>query len=203
MTEPESPPVPTGGIAADAVSSPPLPVTVVLARRPAAGRERDLLAWADGITVAASAFPGHIGAQIYPPLPGERDDLIMAFSFATAAELSVWEGSKERQQWLDRSRSLTEGSVRAHGVSTGFEDLFAPSVHATTVPPPRWKTGVVIALALFPMSLLLNWLVMPHLASWNMAVRVALSVLIIVPWMIYLGVPYLSKWLKPWLTKPR
>jgi antibiotic biosynthesis monooxygenase (ABM) superfamily enzyme len=62
---------------------------------------------------------------------------------------------------------------------------------------------VVIALALFPMSLLLNWLVMPHLASWNVVMRVLLSVLIIVPWMIYAGVPYLTKWLKPWLIKPR
>ncbi len=99
-------------------------------------------------------------------------------------------------------RPCRPAALHAHAVS-GFEDLFAPSVHATTTPPPRWKTGIVIALALFPMSLLLNWLLMPHLSSWNVVLRVALSVAMIVPWMIYLGVPYLTKWLRPWLVKPR
>jgi antibiotic biosynthesis monooxygenase (ABM) superfamily enzyme len=174
-------------------------VTVVLSRRPASGREADLESWAHGISRAAATFPGHLGAQIYPPLSGDRDDLIIAFSFATAADLTSWEASEERADWLAKSRPLTEGATRAHAVS-GFEGIFAPSIHATATPPPRWKTGVVIAIALFPMSLLLNWLLMPFLTSWNVLLRVALSVAIIVPWMVYVGVPYLTKWLRRWLT---
>jgi antibiotic biosynthesis monooxygenase (ABM) superfamily enzyme len=180
----------------------PLPVTVVVSRHPFPGREAELTQWAADITEAASHFQGHLGAQIFPPAAPEREDLIIAFSFATAADLSVWENSPERQRLLTESAPLATGSLRAHDYS-GFEDLFSPSVHARTSPPPRWKTGVIIALALFPMSLLLNWLVMPHLSSWNVVLRVALSVIVIVPWMIYLGVPYLTRWLKPWLTRPR
>jgi len=184
------------------VDATPLAVTVVVSRRPAEGKEAELTAWAHGISEAAAKFDGHLGAQIYPPSPPDREDLVLAFSFSTAAHLSAWETSPERAQWLQRSQALSTGSLHAHAVS-GFEDLFAPSVHATTTPPPRWKTGIVIALALFPMSLLLNWLLMPHLSSWNVVLRVALSVAVIVPWMIYLGVPYLTRWLKPWLVKPR
>jgi antibiotic biosynthesis monooxygenase (ABM) superfamily enzyme len=179
-----------------------LPVTVVLTRHPAPGRSAELADWAHGITEAASRFPGHLGAQILPSVEGESDDLTLAFTFASAEELSAWEDSAERLDWLARSEQLTVGHVHAHDV-TGFEDLFAPSVHATTSPPPRWKTGVVIALALFPMSLLLNWLLMPQLTSWNVVLRVALSVVLLVPWMIYAGVPYLTKWLRPWLVKSR
>jgi antibiotic biosynthesis monooxygenase (ABM) superfamily enzyme len=182
--------------------STPLPVTVVVSRHPVPGREADLTAWAEGISEAASRFAGHLGAQVYPPAAPDRPDLVIAFSFDTAANLSVWEASAERQEWLTRSRDLGQGGLHTH-VASGFEDLFAPSVHATASPPPRWKTGVVIALALFPMSLLLNWLVVPQLSSWNVVLRVALSVVIIVPWMIYLGVPYLTKWLKPWLAASR
>ena len=64
-------------------------------------------------------------------------------------------------------------------------------------------TRVVIACALFPMSLLLNWLLMPHLSTWNVALRVALSTIVIVPWMVWAGVPWVSRWLKPWLTGGR
>jgi antibiotic biosynthesis monooxygenase (ABM) superfamily enzyme len=180
----------------------PLAVTVVVSRRPVPGREAELTRWAEGITEAASQFPGHLGAQVFPPGSPEREDLVIAFSFATAADLSSWEDSEERRAWLTKSEPLAAGVLRAHDYS-GFEGLFSPSVHATASPPPRWKTGVVIATALFPMSLLLNWLLMPQLSSWNVVLRVALSVAIIVPWMVYLGVPYLTRWLRPWLVTPR
>ncbi|MEI6362682.1 MAG: hypothetical protein WCP95_11155 [Actinomycetes bacterium] len=182
-------------------AAPPLAVTVVVSRHPAPGKDVELTTWAHGISEAAAKFDGHLGAQIFPPSPPDREDLVIAFSFATAAHLSAWERSAERAEWIARSQPLSTGTLTTHAVS-GFEGLFAPSVHATTSPPPRWKTGIVIALALFPMSLLLNWLVIPHVASWHVVVRVAVSVAIIVPWMVYLGVPYLTKWLRPWLTKP-
>lgn len=183
-------------------SSAPLAVTVVVSRRPAPGREAELVAWADGIRAAASRFPGHLGAQIYAPSPPDREDLIIAFSFATAADLSTWEGSSERREWLEAAQPLIVGTTRPQSVS-GFEGIFAPSVHAMSSPPPRWKTASIIALALYPASLLINWLVIPHVSSWNIFLRVALSTLLIVPWMTWLGVPYLSKWLRPWLTSRR
>jgi antibiotic biosynthesis monooxygenase (ABM) superfamily enzyme len=186
-----------GGHVSDEEST-PLPVTVVVSRRPVSGREADITAWAEGISQAAARFPGHLGAQVYPPPAPDRPDLVIAFSFDTASHLSAWETSEERRDWLARSAELAEGDLRTH-VASGFEGLFAPAVHATTSPPPRWKTGVVIGIALFPMSLLLNWLLMPHLSAWPVVLRVALSVIVIVPWMVYLGVPYLTRWMKPWL----
>ena len=40
-----------------------LPVTVVVVRHPAPGREAELDAWAHGIVAAAEAFPGHLGGR--------------------------------------------------------------------------------------------------------------------------------------------
>jgi antibiotic biosynthesis monooxygenase (ABM) superfamily enzyme len=40
-----------------------LPVTVVLARHPAPGREAELDAWVHGIVEAANAFPGNPGPR--------------------------------------------------------------------------------------------------------------------------------------------
>ncbi len=176
-----------------------LPVTVVVARRPVPGREPELVRWANGITDAAGAFHGHLGAQVYPPAPPDREDLVIAFSFATAEDLSAWEHSPVRQEWLERSKPLIVGSQKAHAVS-GFEGIFSPIVQASRTPPPRWKTAMIIGLALFPMSVLVNWLIGPRIAGWNVVPRVALSTLIVVPYMTWLGVPWLTKWLHGWLN---
>jgi antibiotic biosynthesis monooxygenase (ABM) superfamily enzyme len=186
----------------DASDAPPLTVTVVVSRHPATGKDKELTTWAHGISEAAAKFEGHLGAQIYAPAPPDREDLVIAFSFATAAHLSAWESSPERAEWLAKSRPLSTGALHTHAVS-GFEGIFAASVNATAAPPPRWKTAIIIACALYPASLLLNWLVLPHLSTWSVALRVLLSTALIVPWMTWLGVPYLTRWLKPWLTSPR
>lgn len=178
--------------------APALPVTVVLSRRPRPGREEELVAWAHGISEAASAFDGHLGAVVYPPSPPDCDDLVLVFSFATAAQLSDWERSDVRREWLQRSRDLVLGEARATTAS-GFEGIFAHSPGQPVVPPPRWKTATIIALALYPVSLLLNWLLGPHIATWNLWLRVLLNVAIIVPYMAWVGVPYLTRWLRGWL----
>ena len=195
MTEsPESAPV---------NASPSLPVTVIVSRRPKPGREAELVAGAEEISAAAANFEGHLGRAIYPPQAPDRDELVLVFSFDTAEHLAVWENSDERRQWLERARPLVASARYGHEL-TGFESIFSPSVGVTKSPPPRWKTGTVIALALFPLSLLLNYLVMPFVPStgtWatDVFVRVVISVAIIVPYMVYFAMPRLTKLLRNWL----
>jgi antibiotic biosynthesis monooxygenase (ABM) superfamily enzyme len=175
-----------------------LPVSVVISRTPVPGLEDQLMAWAEGISGAADAFPGHLDARIYAPDETDNGDLILAFSFADADSLTAWEHSDERLSWLRRLDGLVAGEATTHSIS-GFEGIFAHPPGRPVVPPPRWKTAAIIALALYPVSLLLTWLVTPHTAEWNVAVRVLLNVLIIVPYMAWIGVPYLTKWLRGWL----
>lgn len=180
-----------------------LPVTVVVSRRPKPGHEGDLVAWAEGISAAAAQFPGHLGRTIYPPSAPDREDMVLVFSFATADELAAWETSEVRREWLARGNAISEGPQHLSAL-TGFESIFSPSVGATKSPPPRWKTGTVIAMALFPLSLLLNLLVMPFVPATgtfviDVLIRVTVSVAIIVPYMVYLAMPNLTRWLRNWL----
>jgi antibiotic biosynthesis monooxygenase (ABM) superfamily enzyme len=175
-----------------------LPVTVVISREPAPGREQELLEWARRVTEAAASFPGHLGAEIFPPEGTDNHDVVIAFSFASADALSTWEHSDVRRDWLARSAPLVVGDMRVHGVS-GFEGIFSHAPGQAVVPPPRWKTAAVITLALFPVSLLLNWLLNPYLSSWNVVAKVVLNLVIMVPYMSWVGVPYLSRWLRDWL----
>lgn len=174
-----------------------LPVSVVVSRRPAPGRAQDLLEWANGIVAAAHTFDGHLGAQVYPPSPPDREDLVIAFSFADAHALSAWEHSDVRADWLRRSAPLVAGPSRAHAVDA-LESLFAGPGRPA---PPRWKTALVILLALYPASLLVNGLVSPHLAGWPLPLRVLVPTAVIVPWMVWGGVPWLSRLLGGWLAR--
>jgi antibiotic biosynthesis monooxygenase (ABM) superfamily enzyme len=94
------------------------------------------------------------------------------------------------------------GEARTHAVS-GFEGIFSYAPGQPVMPPPRWKTAAIIALALYPMSVLLNWLLGPHIAGWNIFLRVLLTTAIVVPYMAWVGVPYLTKWLRGWLRSGR
>jgi uncharacterized protein len=175
-----------------------LPVTVVIARTPKPGHEAELLAWANDIQPVAATYPGHLGAQIITPTGAAPGEVIVVFSFESAASLQAWETSEDRASWLRKLDGIVEGEARTHAVS-GFESLFAHQSSQPVYPPPRWKTATVIALALYPMSLVLNWLLAPHLLHWNIWLRVALTTVIVVPYMAWVGVPYLTKWLRPWL----
>ena len=67
--------------------SPTSPVTVVVSRRAAPGRESDLEAWFSGVVDAAGQFPGHLGAEVYRPAPPENLDHVLVFRFATHSDL--------------------------------------------------------------------------------------------------------------------
>lgn len=177
-----------------------VPVHVIVTRTPKPGKQAELIEWANGITQAATEFPGHLGAVIYPPAPPDQVDVVMAFSFATAGDLTRWENSATRAEWLAKCEPLSERTQ--YGASpSGFESLFGNRPGVPVTPPPRWKTGVVIFLALFPFSLLLNAVLGPLIGGWNLFPRVLLTTLLVVPYMTWLGVPYISRWLKPWLSK--
>jgi antibiotic biosynthesis monooxygenase (ABM) superfamily enzyme len=182
-----------------------LPVTVAIARTPAPGREEDLVAWAHGVAEAAETFDGHLGARIIRAGDDPSADVVVAFSFDSTDHLNAWEGSRTRREWLDRLEGMVAGAATTHSVS-GFEAIFADPRHSSprgvpVVPPPRWKTAVIIALALYPMSAMLAWLLGPAMESWNLLLRSLVTTLIIVPYMAWIGVPYLSRWLRGWLHR--
>lgn len=177
-----------------------LPVTVVVARRPRAGHEADLERWAHGVCAGAGRFPGHLGAQVYPPSPPDRTDLVIVFGFGTAAQLAAWEHSPERAQWLQRAEPISEGGQHSPPLQV-LAGLFG-AAGTPMVPPPRWKSAVVIALSIYPLSLVLALLVSPHLGGLAAPVRTVVTTALVVPMMVWVAVPLVTRALSGWL-RPR
>lgn len=176
-------------------------MTVAIARTPAPGREEELVTWAHGIASAAEAYDGHLGARILRTGDEPTADVVVAFSFDSAEHLQAWEGSSVRADWLRRLEGLVVGAATTHAVS-GFESIFSRSGTGPVSPPPRWKTAVVIGLALYPASVLLGWALGPVTQGWSVWARALLTTLLVVPYMAWVGVPYLSRALRRWLHRP-
>ncbi len=152
------------------------PVTLLVARRVAAGRYRDFLAWQrEGEALAAdfpaTSAPGAGAARRRRRIP---DDL----RFADDATLAAWAHSASRQAWLERGQGLFDEprERRAHGLAAWFDD---------NRKPPRWKQSVAIWLAFFPVSLAFNLGAGPYLGELSLAARVLLSTLVLTPLMTY------------------
>jgi antibiotic biosynthesis monooxygenase (ABM) superfamily enzyme len=79
-----------------------------------------------------------------------------------------------------------------------------PPSHAAARPamPPRWKTAVVVWLAIYPSITLVLWVAGPTMQSWPLAVRTLVITVVVVPLMVYLLLPGVQRLVAPWLRRP-
>ena len=148
--------------------SEPEEVTVTVARRVAPGREREFETWYDGIIGCASRFPGFLGAGILRPNEAGHDWHVV-YRFADDESLHGWEISPERAHWLHKAEEFAEetGVQRVSGLETWF------SLPGRTAPaPPKWKMASVTILAIIPLVLLMNVVVLPLIEGWPLVLRV-------------------------------
>ena len=70
--------------------------------------------------------------------------------------------------------------------------------------PPAWTQAVTIGLGVFPVNLVGSWLLLmvPTFADWPLALRVGVSTLIFTPIMVFWVLPWVTRMLRPWLTRP-
>jgi len=171
---------------------------VLYSRRVKPGREADFEAWARGIVAAARQFPGHLGASVLDA-PGSREYHIL-FSFADRRSLRAWLDSEERRRWLARVGELLEAD-RGLQQLTGLETWFKlPGANvATMTPPPRWKMWLVSLIAVYPMVLAFQALVVPRMARLPLPLRALLFPLVLLTLMTFVVMPMVTRALRRWL----
>ncbi len=177
-----------------------MPVTAVIARRPWPGREADLRTWAEEFVQAASAFPGFVDARAYPPNPPDSNDLVIAMTFDCADNLSQWERSEARARMRELARPLVKGRPRAQSVS-GLEGIFGGRDRLPITPPPKWKTAIVIMLAIYPFNVLFQWLLAARFADWPLPLRTLPSAILAPAYVAWLGAPAVSRVVRGWLQR--
>jgi hypothetical protein len=174
------------------------PVTVLYSRRVKPGREADFEAWARGIVAAARQFPGHLGASVLDA-PGSREYHIL-FTFADRRSLRAWLDSDERRRWLVRVGELLEAD-RGLQQLTGLETWFKlPGSNVPTMtPPPRWKMWLVSLIAVYPLVLAFQVLVVPRMARLPLPLRALVFPLVLLTLMTFVVMPMVTRALRRWL----
>jgi len=78
-----------------------------------------------------------------------------------------------------------------------------PPKRITSAVPPRWKFAVVVWLAIYPSLTLLLWLAGPTIVDWPLGLRTLVLTALLVPWMVFVMIPALQRFLAPWLRHSR
>ena len=172
------------------------PFTVVVTWRVRQDCEPEFEAWRREISAAALSFPGHLGIVVNPPgaHPGEY---VVVFRFDTYPHLRDWMESDIRRELLKKAGVFRESEPSYH-METGLEYWFAsPGIPAS---PPRWKMALVTVLGVWPVSMLVSWLLNPIVGGQPLALQelyMAVGIVSMLTWMV---MPVLVRVLRPWLS---
>jgi antibiotic biosynthesis monooxygenase (ABM) superfamily enzyme len=81
----------------------------------------------------------------------------------------------------------------------GFAYTNKLKLKAVHMPPPRWKTAVLIWLGIYPTITLNLFLLGPLIADFPLPLKTLCLTLIVVPIMVWVVLPFLQKMLKGWM----
>jgi antibiotic biosynthesis monooxygenase (ABM) superfamily enzyme len=174
-------------------------VTEVITVSVKPGMEEAYHTWVDRIRQVEARFPGYQGLQLQPPIPGLQDDWVSLLRFDTAEHLNAWLESDARREAMQEAETFVE-RTREQQVATSFSGWFTFGDAPNQV-VPNWKQVMIVLLVLFPVVMLEQLFLNPHLQSLNTslaifignALSVAVTGFVLIPW----GIRALKWWLLP------
>jgi uncharacterized protein len=177
------------------------PVTFAVARNVKPGLETAFETWVHDISEAALSFPGHLGVGVVRPVAGGNNQYLVIFRFASETDYRGWLKSSERQYWLEKVKPLTLGKP-IEKFTPGLEFWFTPAGAVTLRNPPRWKMVLITLLGLLPLSISINYVLVPILHPLLPQLEMLiLNAVIVVSTMTYAIMPVLTRVFASWLEE--
>jgi hypothetical protein len=187
------------------------PVTVIVKRIAKKDKIKEFEEWLSGISKEVSRQEGSMGIDIIRPTNNNNKsklEYVVIFRFNNYDNLTKWEKSPIRNEWLQKGRKLIEADPDVQKL-TGLEFWFTPyfkdesSSMIPLHPPPRYKMVIVtipvisiLLLTLVPqIHFLTEMLLIPF------PIRLVIAITITVLLMTYVIMPLLTKLLKSWLFR--
>jgi antibiotic biosynthesis monooxygenase (ABM) superfamily enzyme len=183
-----------------------LPVTVIVKRIPKKDKIKEFEEWLSGISKEVSRQEGSMGIDIISPTDKEtKPEYVIIFRFNNYDNLTKWENSSIRNEWLRKGRELVQVDPDVRKL-TGLEFWFTPYSEKSSglipvISPPRYKM-VIVTIPVISL-LLLTLVPQIHFVTERLfipySIRFIIAITITVILMTYLIMPLLTKLLKPWL----
>jgi antibiotic biosynthesis monooxygenase (ABM) superfamily enzyme len=175
------------------------PVSVLTVRTAKPGFEERFEAELHNFISQSLETEGQLGVSVMRPVKGSgsREYGILR-RFMNKSYRDRFYESPFFRQWEVAVASLTEGEPERREL-TGLETWFVSPGQRAVIPPPPWKMAIVTALAVWPVSILVPWLLNPFISNLPFSLQallVAVGIVILLTWAV---MPVLVRILKPWL----
>ena len=156
--------------------------------------------WLSDIRKACERFEGYLSTDVIRPL-GKQHTYVVIIRFDGFVNLTRWMESAERSEFLQRMQPFLPKGDR-YQIRTGLEFWFAPPAHKPATP---WKQWLVTWSAIFPLSVLVPWVLGPVFALWpfpgeSIVARMG-GTAVIVLLMVYVVMPRYTKAVAGWLFR--
>ena len=188
------------------------PVTVIVKRIAKKDKIKEFEEWLSGIAKEVSKQEGNMGIDIIRPTTDKNNksklEYVVIFRFNNYDNLTKWEKSPVRNEWLQKGRKLVESDPDVQKM-TGLEFWFTPyfkdesSPLIPLQPPPRYKMVIVTipVISILLLTLVPQIHFLTEMLSIPFLIRLVIALTITVLLMTYVIMPLLTKLLKPWLFK--
>jgi uncharacterized protein len=183
-----------------------LPVTVIVKRIVKKNKIKEFEEWLSGITREVSRQNGSMGIDIIRPTDKEsKPEYVIIFRFDNYGNLTKWENSSIRNEWLKKGRDLVQSDPDVQKL-IGLEFWFTPyskkNSHSMPLDSPRRYKMVIVTIPVIAL-LLLTLVPQMHFIGESLlipySIRFDIAIAIMVLLMTYFIMPLLTKVLRPWL----
>ena len=183
-----------------------LPVTVIVKRIVKKNKIKEFEEWLSGINREVSRQNGSMGIDIISPTDNEsKPEYVIIFRFDNYVNLTKWENSSIRNEWLKKGRELVQTDPDVQKL-TGLEFWFTPypkrNSHSMLLDSPRRYKMVIVTIPVIAL-LLLTLVPQIHFIGESLSIpysiRFVIAIAIMVLLMTYFIMPLLTKVLRPWL----
>jgi antibiotic biosynthesis monooxygenase (ABM) superfamily enzyme len=176
-------------------------VGMVVSTRVKAGRDHEYREWQSTIDREAARFPGFMGNEVFPPVPGLQDEWVVVVRFDSTENLRRWLESDVRRR-LNAEAARLWHEARVESFSGGFPGWFTAGAPGPGQPalPPNWKQAMTVLLALYPTVMVLSFLLSPRLTSVPFSLQMFISNAVSTVLLTWLVMPLVTRALSFWLT---
>ncbi|GAB4010882.1 antibiotic biosynthesis monooxygenase [Spirosoma migulaei] len=176
-------------------------VTTIIVQRPYKDQIQAYENWLQEMVPLAQGSAGHRGVNVIKP-HGQNEEYTIVLHFASETTLRTWLESDTRRQMVEMVRPLLNTDEKIE-IKTGLEFWFTPP-EARKMAPPH-KQFLLTWSAIFPLSVLIPWLLSPLFSAFPfLAVPLGkplLTSLLIVALMTFVIMPRYTRLVAKWLYR--
>ncbi|WP_423923490.1 antibiotic biosynthesis monooxygenase [Frigoribacterium sp. 2-23] len=182
------------------------PITISITRHVAPERVREANAWARAGQDLIASYPGYLGSG-WIRSDADGPEWHMLFRFTDSENLARWERSPERAWWVASANGIVHDTERRTGIEGWFDrpetvEAIGDDPPEALPAPPRWKQMVSIFVGFFPVNVIAQYALAPVTHDWPLVLRALLTIVCVMPVMVYLVLPAVTRALRPWLLAP-